>query len=255
MEAAPSPVVIAALQRAHARGARLFACWSGAFTLAQAGLLDGRRATTHWQWADTFRERYPKVRYEADVLFVDDGDVMTGAGGTSVIDLSLHLIRSDFGVEVANAVGDELLIGTPRQPSHPQRMTEAVPRIDADSLAPLMDWARARLDAKISVSEMAALAVVSEATLYRRFRTQTGGTPLAWLTNERVGLARLLLERGEPSLDSVAERAGLGTAANLRELMRRATGLNPSQYRQRFATVSRSRLREPAAPRRGPRRE
>ena len=238
VEVAPSPVVIAALQRAHQRGARLFGCWSGAFTLAEAGLLDGRRATTHWQWANTFRNRYPKVRYEPDVLFVDDGDVLTGAGGTSVIDLSLHLVRRDFGVDVANAVGDELLVGNPRQPSHPQRLTNSLPQIEADSLAPLMDWARARLEAKISVSEMAALAAVSEATLYRRFRIQTGGTPLAWLTNERVGLARLLLERGEPSLDRVAQRAGLGTATNLRELLRRATGLSPSQYRQRFATRS-----------------
>ncbi|GIE80735.1 AraC family transcriptional regulator [Actinoplanes philippinensis] len=228
------PAVLDAIRRAHARGARLVGFCSGAFTLAEAGVLDGRRATAHWQWAARFRSRFPRVHLETDVLFVDDGDILTSAGSAAALDLGLHLVRRDHGAEIANAVSRRLVFAH-RDGGQRQFIERPIPDIPDDSLAPLLAWAREHLDRPLSVADLAARMTVSPATLHRRFRVQLGTTPLAWLTGERVTLARRLLERGESRLDVVARRSGLGTATNLRALVRRETGLTPSEYRHRFS--------------------
>ncbi|AZM52352.1 AraC family transcriptional regulator [Streptomyces sp. WAC 01529] len=253
------PAVLDAVRRAHARGARLVGFCSGAFTLAEAGGLDGRRATAHWQWADTFRERFPAVRLESDVLFVDDGDILTAAGSSAALDLGLHLVRRDHGAEIANSVSRRLVFAAHRDGGQRQFVERPVPDVPDVSLAPLLAWAQERLGESstpgpggtgpggtgpggpgpsgtgpLTVAALAARAGVSPATLHRRFRAQLGTTPLAWLTGERVALACRLIERGEERLDVVARRSGLGTAANLRARLRRETGLSPSDYRRRF---------------------
>ncbi|MEU4012033.1 GlxA family transcriptional regulator [Streptomyces pseudogriseolus] len=228
------PAVLDAVRRAHARGARLVGFCSGAFTLAEAGVLDGRRATAHWQWADSFRSRFPSVRMEEDVLFVDDGDILTAAGSAAALDLGLHLVRRDHGAEIANAVSRRLVFAAHRDGGQRQFVERPMPDLRDESLAPVLAWAQERLDSPLTVSGLAERAAVSPATLHRRFRAQLGTTPLAWLTGERLALACRLIERGESRFEVVARRSGLGTAANLRTLMRRETGITPSAYRRRF---------------------
>ncbi|AIJ14800.1 helix-turn-helix domain-containing protein [Streptomyces lividans] len=230
------PAVLDAIRRAHARGARVVSLCTGSFALAEAGLLDGRRAATHWLWAETFRRLHPRVRLEPDVLFVDDGDVLTAAGSAAALDLGLHLWRRDHGAEIANAVSRRLVFAAHRDGGQRQFVERPVPDVPDESLAPLLAWAQERLGEPLTVTDLAARAAVSPATLHRRFRAQLGTTPLAWLTAERVTLARRLIERGEERLDAVAARSGLGTAANLRARLRRETGLSPSAYRRRFGT-------------------
>ncbi|MFJ3360881.1 helix-turn-helix domain-containing protein [Streptomyces anthocyanicus] len=230
------PAVLDSIRRAHARGARVVSLCTGSFALAEAGLLDGRRAATHWLWAETFRRLHPRVRLEPDVLFVDDGDVLTAAGSAAALDLGLHLWRLDHGAEIANAVSRRLVFAAHRDGGQRQFVERPVPDVPDESLAPLLAWAQERLGEPLTVTDLAARAAVSPATLHRRFRAQLGTTPLAWLTAERVTLARRLIERGEERLDAVAARSGLGTAANLRARLRRETGLSPSAYRRRFGT-------------------
>ncbi|MFC9844117.1 GlxA family transcriptional regulator [Streptomyces sp. NPDC060223] len=231
----PRPAAVRdAIRRAHALGTRIVSFCTGTFALAEAGLLDGRRATTHWRWADSFRELHPKVLLEPDVLFVDEGDVLTAAGSAAALDLGLHLVRRDHGAETANAVSRRLVFAAHRDGGQRQFVERPVPDVPDESLAPLLAWAQRRIGEPLTVADLAAQAAVSPATLHRRFRAQLGTTPLAWLTGERVELACRLIERGEERLDVVAERSGLGTAANLRERVRRATGLSPSAYRRRF---------------------
>ncbi|MFD4668312.1 GlxA family transcriptional regulator [Lentzea sp. NPDC058450] len=229
------PDVLDAIRRAHTRGARLVGFCSGAFTLAEAGVLDGRRATAHWQWADEFRTRFPKVTLEPDVLFVDDGDILTSAGSAAALDLGLHLVRRDHGAQVATSVSRRLVFAAHRDGGQRQFVERPVPQIPDESLAPVLQWAQQHLDTPLTVTDLATKAAVSPATLHRRFQAQLGTTPLAWLTGERVTLACRLLELGEQRLDVIARRTGLGTAANLRALMRRDTGLTPTQYRRRFS--------------------
>ncbi|MEY6566633.1 GlxA family transcriptional regulator, partial [Streptomyces sp. PGLac3x] len=218
----------------HARGARLVGFCSGAFTLAEAGMLDGRRATAHWQWAEDFRARFPSVRLEPDVLFVDDGDILTAAGSAAALDLGLHLVRRDYGAEVANAVSRRLVFAAHREGGQRQFVERPMPDLPDESLAPVLAWAQERLDAPLTVADLAARAAVSPATLHRRFQAQLGTTPLTWLTRERLALACRLIERGESRFEVVARRSGIGTAAHLRALMRRETGITPSAYRSRF---------------------
>ncbi|ARH94449.1 helix-turn-helix domain-containing protein [Streptomyces sp. MOE7] len=232
------PAVLDAVRRAHARGARLIGYCSGAFTLAEAGVLDGRRATAHWQWADTFRARFPAVRLEPDVLFVDDGDILTAAGSAAALDLGLHVVRRDHGAEVANAVSRRLVFAAHRDGGQRQFVERPMPDLPNESLTPLLAWAQERLDAPLTVADLAARAAVSAATLHRRFRAQLDTTPLGWLTAERLALACRLIERGESRFEVVARSSGLGTAANLRALMHREIGISPSAYRRRFGPAA-----------------
>ena len=230
-----SPAVLAAITRAAARGARLVSFCTGAFTLAEAGVLDGRRATTHWRWADEFVARFPQVTLEPDVLFVDEDPVLTAAGSAAALDLGLHLIQRDHGAEIANAVSRRLVFTGRRDGGQRQFVERPVPAVPDTSLAPVLEWARERLGHQLTVGHLADRAATSQATLHRRFRAELGTTPLAWLTAERVTLACRLIERGELQLDRVARASGLGTAANLRAQLRKHTGLSPSDYRRRFA--------------------
>jgi AraC family transcriptional activator FtrA len=234
-QARPAPAVLDAIRRACERGTRLVSFCTGAFTLASAGVLDGRRATTHWRWAGLFRSCFPAVRLEPDVLFVDDGDVLTSAGSAAALDLGLHLIRRDHGAEIANAVSRRLVFAVHRDGGQRQFVERPVPEIPDTSLAPVLAWAQERLGHPLTIADLAARAAVSPATLHRRFQAELGTTPLAWLTAERVWLACRLIERGEPRLEVVARSTGLGTTANLRAQLRRQTGLSPSAYRERFA--------------------
>lgn len=228
------PAVLDTIRRAHARGTRLVGFCSGAFTLAEAGVLDGRRATAHWQWADSFRNRFPAVRLEENVLFVDDGDILTAAGSAAALDLGLHIVRRDHGVQIANSVSRRLVFAAHRDGGQRQFIERPMPDIPDESLAPTLAWAQERLDAPLTVADLARRASVSPATLHRRFRAQLGTTPLAWLTRQRLNLACRLIEQGESRFEVVAWHSGVGTTANLRALMRRETGLAPSQYRRRF---------------------
>ncbi|MFI7060845.1 GlxA family transcriptional regulator [Kribbella sp. NPDC050124] len=237
-ETPPSPAVLDAVRRAEQRGARLVSFCTGAFTLAAAGVLDGRRATTHWRWERTFRRLHPEVELLPDVLFVDDGNVLTAAGSAAALDLGLHLIRRDHGAEVANAVSRRLVFTAHRDGGQRQFIDQPVPVVADTSLAPLLEWVRARLGGPLTVADIAAHAAVSQATLHRRFQAELGTTPLAWLTAERVAMACRLLERGEVRLETIARNCGLGTAANLRIQLKRTTGLTPSDYRRRFALRS-----------------
>ncbi len=198
-----------------------------------------RRATTHWRWAELFRARYPGVRLEPDVLFVVDEDgpgaVLTSAGSAAALDLCLHVVRLDHGADFAAAVARRLVFGPHRDGGQRQFVERPLGPVPDASLAPLLAWAQEHLDRPLTVADLAARAAVSPATLHRRFRAELGTTPLAWITAERVALARRLVERGEQRLEVVARASGLGTAANLRVRLRRATGLTPSAYRRRFA--------------------
>lgn len=234
-ETTAKPAVLDAVRRAAARGARLVSFCTGAFTLAAAGVLDGRRATTHWRWAGLFSAMYPAVKLEPDVLFVDEGNVLTAAGSAAALDLGLHLIRRDHGAEIANAVSRRLVYTAHRDGGQRQFIDQPVPVVADTSLAPLLAWIREELASPLTIADIAAHAAMSQATLHRRFQAELGTTPLAWLTVERVALACRLLEAGEVRLEAVARHCGLGTATNLRLQLRRRTGLTPSDYRRRFA--------------------
>lgn len=231
--AAPHPAVLDAI-RANPE-ARLVSFCTGAFTLAAAGVLNGRKATTHWRWAKAFAARYPKVDLDPDVLFVEDGNIFTAAGSAAALDLGLHLIHKDHGPEVANKVSRRLVFSAHRDGGQRQFIERPVPATPDASLSPLLTWVRERLDAPLAVQDLAERSAVSPATLHRRFADQLGTTPLAWLTHERVSYACRLLEASELPLAAVARRSGLGTPGNLRTQIRRHTGLTPTAYRQRFS--------------------
>jgi AraC family transcriptional activator FtrA len=232
----PAPAVLDAVRRAAARGARLVSFCTGAFVLAEAGVLDGRPATTHWKWTALFAARFPAVTLRPDVLFVDDGDVLTSAGSAAALDLCLHLVQRDHGAGVAAAVSRRLVFAAHRDGGQRQFIPRPVPAVPDASLAPLLAWAQERLGGPLTVADLATRAAVSPATLHRRFRAELGTTPLAWLTGQRVTLACNILEAGEASLAAVARASGLGTATNLRTQIVRHTGLNPSTYRRTFGT-------------------
>lgn len=235
VDIASRPAVLAAIRRAHARGAQLVGLCTGAFTLAEAGVLEGRRAAVHWQLADEFRQRFPTVRLEPDVLFIDDGDVLTSAGSAAALDLSLHIVRRDYGVRVANQVGRRLVFAAFRDGGQRQFVESPLPDVTESPLAGVLHWSLENLPLRITVEDLARQGSMSVGTLHRRFREEIGTTPLVWLTAQRVALACRLIEQGTGGMDVVAHRSGLGTAANLRNLFARQLGVSPSEYRKRFA--------------------
>ncbi|MBU2662253.1 helix-turn-helix domain-containing protein [Actinoplanes bogorensis] len=232
------PALLEALRRAHARGARLVGLCTGAYTLAEAGLLDGRRATVHWDLADEFRRRFPAVRLEPDVLYVDDGDLLTSAGSAAALDLGLHIVRRDHGAEIANHVSRRLVFAAYRDGGQRQFIERPMPAATDQSLGPVLAWAQQHLDEPLTVADLARRSGMSAGSLHRRFRAELGTTPLAWLTTERVTLACRLIEQGPHGLDAVARLAGLGTGANLRSVFKRHMGVAPAEYRRRFAETS-----------------
>ncbi|KIU18013.1 GlxA family transcriptional regulator [Mycolicibacterium llatzerense] len=226
--------VLDAISRAHSRGARMIGMCSGAFTLAEAGVLAQRRVTVHWQWAEEFRNRYPLVHVDDAVLFVDDGDILTSAGSASALDLALHVVRRDHGAEIGTAVARRLVFPGHRPGGQQQFIERPLPAEPQSPLAQALIWAEQHATQPISVIDIAASAAMSTATLHRHFRAELGCTPHQWLTNVRIEHARRLLEQTHLAVDQVAHRSGLGTASNLRNRLAAHTGLTPSAYRRSF---------------------
>jgi AraC family transcriptional activator FtrA len=232
--------VVDALRLAHARGARLLSICSGSFVLGATGLLDGRRATTHWRYAEAMRARFPAIDVDPDVLYVDEGQLLTSAGSAAGLDLCLHLIRRDRGPAIANHVARRLVIPPHRDGGQAQYVERPVAKRERDLLTPVMDTMRRRLADDLPLAALAAMAAMSERSFIRRFKASTGTTPAEWLTTLRVERARELLESSSLSIDLIAGQTGLGTATTMRHHFRRKLGTSPGAYRQRFAVQSMS---------------
>lgn len=226
---------VAAVKAAHANGARVLSVCTGAFLLAEAGLLDGRRATTHWMHAEELAQRYPKVQVDPRVLYVDEGDVMTSAGTAAGIDLCLHVVRLDYGADVANAVARRMVVPPHRDGGQAQYVELPVAECpDEDPLGRVLGWMIEHLDEPLSVERLARRAHMSPRNFARRFRAVTGTTPHQWLLGQRVMLAQRLLETTDDSVELIASRCGMGTAASLRMHFQRAMGTAPLAYRRTF---------------------
>jgi AraC family transcriptional regulator, transcriptional activator FtrA len=231
---APPATVVAALRRAHARGARLVSICSGVFVLAATGLLDGRRATTHWRYVEILRSRYPEIRVEPDVLYTDEGAILTSAGSAAGIDLCLHLVRRDFGAEIANHVARRLVVPPLREGGQAQFAVRPIGGEESPGLARLLEWAQAHLHRTLTVNDLANRANMSARTFARRFKQETGTTPYRWLMHQRILSAQQLLEKSDRPIDWIAESVGLHTAATLREYFRRMLKTTPTAYRRAF---------------------
>jgi transcriptional regulator GlxA family with amidase domain len=236
-DAAPAEV-LEALRTAHGRGARIVSICTGAFVLAAAGLLAGRRATTHWQYAALLARRHPDVEVDADVLYVDDGDVLTSAGVAAGIDLCLHIVRSDHGAEAANAVARRIVVAPHRDGGQAQFAQRPVPVVAGGGLSPTRAWMLERLHEPLTVARLASHAGYAERSFARIFRAETGMSPLQWLISQRVLEARRLLESTALPVEDVAARSGFGSAASLRQHLRRHAATTPTAYRSAFRSRS-----------------
>lgn len=234
----PAPAVLDALSAAHARGALVAAHCVGTFALAAAGLLDGRRATTHWRFAGLLAERYPDVSVEADALYVDEGSIATGAGAAAGFDLCLHLLRREHGAATANAVARDLVLPSHRDGGQAQYLAAPAPADCQDErLADVLAWTRAHLHEPLPVAELARRAMMSKRSFARRFAAATGTTPHAWLLNLRLSSAEELLETTDLPVEEIARRVGYGSAAVLREQFVRRRGVPPRSYRRSFTRI------------------
>jgi AraC family transcriptional regulator, transcriptional activator FtrA len=227
--------VLGALRTAHARGARLVSICSGAFALAAAGILDGRVAATHWRYARELQRRFPRVRVDPDVLYVDDGDVLTSAGSAAGLDLCLHLVRRDHGAAVANAVARRLVIPPHRDGGQAQFIEAPVPPGgDDDRVARSMSWALAHLDEPITVPRLARQASMSTRSYLRHFARTSGTSPIRWLIGQRVRASLALLETTDRSVEQIAAAVGFDSAVTYRHHFARAMHTSPSAYRRVF---------------------
>jgi AraC family transcriptional regulator, transcriptional activator FtrA len=235
----PPRAMVEALRAAYSRGARMVSFCGGAFALAAAGILDGRAATTHWMDTEELAQRYPRVRVEHDVLYVDEGQVLTSAGTASGIDLALHIVRLDHGPAVANQVARRMVTAAHREGGQSQFAFVPVPVSSfGNALAPVMDWMFEHLDEPIAIQQLAQLAAMSPRTFARRFVETTGTTPVRWLTHQRILRAQDLLEATTLPVEVIASRVGFGTAVNLRQHFRRETSMTPAAYRQRVRQLN-----------------
>lgn len=232
-----APEVLDALRAAAADGATLLSVCSGSFVLGAAGLLDGRRCTTHWMNVDELRERHPLAIIDPDVLYVDDGDVITSAGTAAGIDACLHLVRRELGSAAVNTIARRMVVPPQRDGGQRQYVEQPIPVCSADGLAPVLDWAVEHLDEEHTVSGLARRARMSDRSFARRFVAETGTTPHRWLTLQRVLLAQRLLEDTTLGVDDVAARSGFGTGALLRHHFRKVVGVSPVDYRRTFRGV------------------
>ncbi|GAA1980053.1 GlxA family transcriptional regulator [Kitasatospora viridis] len=230
----PPPAVLEALVAAHARGARVAAISTGAFALAATGLLDGLRATTHWHYTRALAAKHPRVRVDENVLFVDEGSVLTSAGAASGIDLCLHVLRRDLGVAASNHAARRLVAAPYRSGGQAQYVPRSLPESVGERFAATREWALHRLDEPLTVPMLARHAAVSPRTFSRRFVEDTGYTPMQWVMRARVDLARELLERSERSVEQIATEVGLGTGSNLRQHFQQILGTSPVEYRRTF---------------------
>lgn len=229
----PEPI-LDLLRRTVARGAKVMSVCSGAFTLGAAGLLDGRDCTTHWRHAEELARRHPSARVNPDVLFVCDGPVLTSAGTAAGLDLCLHLIRADHGEEIARRVARRMVMPPHRDGGQAQYVDAPIRVRPADTLARFLDELMTELGEAHTIESLAARAAMSPRTFARRFRAETGTTPHLWLTQQRILLARRMLEEGDEPIDTVASRCGFGTAAMLRHHFGRVVGVSPASYRRTF---------------------
>ncbi|GAA0245782.1 helix-turn-helix domain-containing protein [Actinomadura nitritigenes] len=230
----PPADLVGAVRAAHEAGARVASLCTGAFVLAAAGLLDGRRATTHWAHTRTLADRYPRVEVDPDVLYVDNGSVLTSAGKAAAMDLCLHLVRLDRGSAVANTVARRLVVPPHRDGGQAQFVTAPVPEPGDHPLAGLLPWAIERLDRPLTVADLARRARMSPRNLGRHFRAVTGTTPLQWLLAQRIRHAQQLLETTDDGIDAIAAATGMGTATTLRRHFNRTVGVPPDTYRRTF---------------------
>lgn len=231
----PSPAVAELVRDAHARGAHVFSHCTAAFVLGEAGLLDGVRCTTHWRYVDELAARFPRARVDPDVLYVQEGRVITGAGSAAGLDAALHLMRQQFGARVAAATARRMVVPPHRDGGQAQFLVRPVPSCEADTLGPVLVWARENLGVDHTVDSLAKQSHLSPRTFARRFRDETGTTPHAWLTSQRLQAAEELLERTDRSVEWIAAEVGFGNAATLRHHFARSRGVSPQQYRRTFA--------------------
>jgi len=238
IEEEPPAALIDALVRAHRNGARIMSICSGVFILAATGLLDSQAATTHWRYTEALQACYPLIDVRPNVLYVDNGKVLTSAGSAAGLDLGLHLIRRDYGADVANSVARRLVIAPQRDGGQAQFITVPAAPDESMALAPTMAWALERLDDALSVEQLARHAAMSPRTFARRFRTEAGVSPHQWVTKQRVLRAQQLLETTNHSIDTVAHACGFGSAATLRHHFQQNVQTTPSRYRARFSAGS-----------------
>ncbi|MCX5379711.1 GlxA family transcriptional regulator [Streptomyces sp. NBC_00091] len=234
----PPPELVEAVRAAHAAGARVASLCTGAFVLGAAGLLDGRRATTHWAHAAELSARHPRALVDPDVLYTDNGSVLTAAGKAAAVDLCLHMIHLDHGAGVANSVARRLVVPPHRPGGQAQFVATPVQVATGDhSLAHVLAWARQRLDRPLTVTDMARKANTSPRHLGRQFRAVVGQTPIQWLLTQRVRRAQELLEAGDETIEAVALATGMGTATTLRRQFKRIVGVPPDTYRRSFRSA------------------
>ena len=231
----PSEEALAALRSAHRHGARVVSLCTGAFVLAASGLLDGRRAATHWGSAARLAESFPGVTVDHRVLYIDDGDILTSAGSAACIDLCIHIVRKDFGAEIANTVARDLVVAPHRSGGQAQFLTAAVREPENhDLFGDTLQWAQANLEEVLDVETLARRSAMSTRTFARRFRDTVGTTPHQWVLRQRITLAQRLLERTDLPIDTIASRCGLGSPQNFRLHFRQVVGAAPSDYRRTF---------------------
>lgn len=234
----PAPAVLDALRTAHRRGSVVAAHCVGTFALAAAGLLDGRRATTHWRFAELLADRHPEVTVESDALYIDEGNVVTGAGAAASFDLCLHLLRREHGAALANAVARDMVLPSHREGGQAQYLATPVPEDgEDDRLAEVLGWAREHLHEPLPVAELADRALMSKRSFARRFTAATGTTPHAWLRSLRLSRAEELLETTDLPVEEIAHRVGYASAAVLREQFVRRRGVPPRSYRRAFTST------------------
>jgi len=229
------PRVVEVVRAAHARGAWLLSVCSGSFVIAAAGVLDGKRATTHWRYADVMARMYPEIEVDPDVLYVQSGNIVTSAGTAAGLDACLHLLRQELGSELANRIARRMVVAPQRDGGQAQFIASPIPIDSSLSLAPVTEWMLQNLDAELSVDRLAARAHMSPRTFARRFKADLGATPAAWLARQRLLHAQRLLEETDLGLDRIAAECGFGSAAVLRQNFARAMGLTPTAYRARFS--------------------
>src|SRR5438132_2394167 len=232
----PPPPLLAALRRAFERGARLASICSGVFVLAAAGVLDGKRATTHWKYVAQLAARYPRIRVEMNALYVDEGQILTSAGSAAGLDMLLHLVRRDYGARVANLVAQRLVIPPHREGGQAQYLPKPMPSDERNRLSKLIDWVRANLDKPHTLRSLAKRASMSPRTLQRQFGETVGLAPYEWLVRERVTTAKDMLQSSRQSLVRIADSVGFKSQETFRRHFRRIIGTSPMTYRKQFTT-------------------
>ena len=228
--------VLEAFRDAYAGGATLLSLCSGGFLLGAAGLLDGRKCTTHWMYADLMQDHYPEAIIDPRALYVDDGDLITSAGTAAGIDACLHLVRRELGTAIATKIARRMVVPPQRDGGQQQFVEMPIPAVSGDSLSPVLTWVVENLDEPHSAASLAKRAMMSDRTFARRFTAETGTTPHRWLTQQRVLAARSLLEESDLGVEQIASRVGFNSAVVMREHFRREVGLAPVDYRRRFVT-------------------